>query len=63
MDKETGKQEKTRSECDANGATPEGFSLDIRFIENTPAANGILFCATDDGCGASCPSACTTSIS
>lgn len=38
------------------------FELDITFIENTPQADGILFCATSDGCGASCPSACTTSI-
>lgn len=35
------------------------FALDIRLIENsdtTPLIN-----LTDDGCGSSCPSACTTS--
>ncbi|MEU3308427.1 FxLD family lanthipeptide [Nocardiopsis sp. NPDC006832] len=35
------------------------FALDIRLIENsdtTPLIN-----LTDDGCGASCPSSCTTS--
>ncbi|MFJ6022907.1 FxLD family lanthipeptide [Nocardiopsis alba] len=39
--------------------TPPPFTLDIRLIENsdtTPLIN-----LTDDGCGSSCPSACTTS--
>ena len=39
--------------------TPSPFTLDIRLIENsdtTPLIN-----LTDDGCGASCPSTCTTS--
>ncbi len=37
------------------------FSLDITFIEDTPAADTILMCSTSDTCGSSCPSACTTS--
>lgn len=37
------------------------FGLDITFIENTPPAQQPLLCATDDTCGSSCPSACTTS--
>jgi FxLD family lantipeptide len=37
------------------------FGLDITFIENTPSAQQPLLCATDDTCGSSCPSACTTS--
>ena len=37
------------------------FKIDIAFIENTPDADGILNCSTDDNCGSSCPSACTTS--
>lgn len=39
--------------------TSSPFALDIRLIENsdtTPLIN-----LTDDGCGSSCPSACTTS--
>jgi FxLD family lantipeptide len=50
-------------------ALPEGsaiaeddpFGLDITFLENTPSAREPLLCATDDTCGSSCPSACTTS--
>lgn len=37
------------------------FNLNIKFIENTPAAETALLCATGDNCGSSCPSACTTS--
>ncbi|MEO3753566.1 FxLD family lanthipeptide [Streptomyces sp. B6B3] len=37
------------------------FDLDITFIENTPATETVLMCATGDNCGSSCPSACTTS--
>ncbi len=37
------------------------FNLDISFIEDTPAADTILMCSTNDTCGSSCPSACTTS--
>jgi len=37
------------------------FGLDITFIENTPSAESPLLCSTSDGCGSSCPSACTTS--
>ncbi|MCD0451366.1 FxLD family lanthipeptide [Actinocorallia sp. API 0066] len=37
------------------------FGLDITFIEDTPAADTILMCSTNDTCGSSCPSACTTS--
>jgi FxLD family lantipeptide len=37
------------------------FNLDIRLVENTPAANTSLRCGTGDTCGSSCPSACTTS--
>jgi FxLD family lantipeptide len=37
------------------------FGLDITFIENTPATETVLMCATGDNCGSSCPSACTTS--
>ena len=37
------------------------FGRDITFIENTLPAQQPLLCATDDTCGSSCPSACTTS--
>ncbi|GAA2842538.1 FxLD family lanthipeptide [Nonomuraea rubra] len=37
------------------------FNLDIKLVENTPAANTSLRCGTGDTCGSSCPSACTTS--
>jgi FxLD family lantipeptide len=37
------------------------FGLDITFIEGTAPAQQPLLCATDDTCGSSCPSACTTS--
>jgi FxLD family lantipeptide len=37
------------------------FGLDITFIENIPSAESPMMCATDDTCGSSCPSACTTS--
>ncbi|WP_416309396.1 FxLD family lanthipeptide [Saccharopolyspora sp. NFXS83] len=30
-------------------------------MEGTPAAETVLMCSTGDGCGSSCPSACTTS--
>ena len=42
-------------------ADDDPFGLDITFIENTPLAQQPLLCATDDTCGSSCPSACTTS--
>jgi FxLD family lantipeptide len=42
-------------------ADDDPFGLDITFIENTPPAQQPLMCATDDTCGSSCPSACTTS--
>lgn len=42
-------------------ADDDPFGLDITFIERTPPAQQPLLCATDDTCGSSCPSACTTS--
>lgn len=42
-------------------AESDPFSLDITFVENTPAAETMLMCSTGDNCGSSCPSACTTS--
>jgi FxLD family lantipeptide len=42
-------------------ADDDPFGLDISFIENTLPAQQPLLCATDDTCGSSCPSACTTS--
>ncbi|MBB5157579.1 FxLD family lanthipeptide [Saccharopolyspora phatthalungensis] len=42
-------------------AVGDPFDLDITFIEGTPAAETVLMCSTGDGCGSSCPSACTTS--
>lgn len=36
------------------------FDLDISFIENGPNADTVI-AMTDDGCGSTCPSACTTS--
>lgn len=42
-----------------SSATP--FALDIRLIEQSDTAP--LINLTDDGCGSSCPSACTTSAS
>lgn len=42
-------------------AGDDPFDLDITFIEGTPAAETVLMCSTGDGCGSSCPSACTTS--
>ncbi|MGQ0775403.1 MAG: FxLD family lanthipeptide [Pseudonocardiales bacterium] len=38
------------------------FDLDISFIENGPYADTVI-AMTDDGCGSTCPSACTTSAS
>lgn len=38
------------------------FDLDISFIENGPNADTVI-AMTDDGCGSTCPSACTTSAS
>jgi FxLD family lantipeptide len=37
------------------------FDLDIRFIEHGPMADTLMIPSTDDGCGSSCPNACTTS--
>ena len=37
------------------------FDLDIRFIEHGPLADTLMIPSTDDGCGSSCPNACTTS--
>ena len=45
----------------STGTDFDPFNLDIAFIENTPAAETALLCATGDNCGSSCPSACTTS--
>jgi FxLD family lantipeptide len=42
--------------------TDDPFDLDITFIEHGPTANTVI-AMTDDGCGSSCPSACTTSTS
>ena len=36
------------------------FTLDITFIEHGPNANMVI-AMTDDNCGTTCPSACTTS--
>jgi len=47
------------ADLSAPGVDP--FNLDITFIEDTPAADTILMCSTNDTCGSSCPSACTTS--
>ena len=50
------------AECtDANTALIDVFDFDIKFIENTPAAETQLACSTGDNCGTSCGSACTTS--
>ena len=46
---------------DADTATVDVFDFDIKFIENTPAAETQLACSTGDNCGTSCGSACTTS--
>lgn len=43
------------------GTEDDPFGLDITFIKGTPAAETVLMCSTGDGCGSSCPSACTTS--
>lgn len=53
----------SRSATEGLTAEAEGdpFELDITFIEGTPAAETVLMCSTGDGCGSSCPSACTTS--
>jgi FxLD family lantipeptide len=53
----------TAEELPAGSAIADGdpFDLDITFIENTLPAQQPLLCATDDTCGSSCPSACTTS--
>lgn len=52
-----------RGETDdlATGVEADPFELDITLIEGTPAAETVLMCSTGDGCGSSCPSACTTS--
>ena len=44
-----------------DGVEGDPFGLDITLIEGTPAAETVLMCITGDGCGSSCPSACTTS--
>ncbi|MFI0418642.1 FxLD family lanthipeptide [Spongiactinospora sp. 9N601] len=36
------------------------FRLDIAFIEHGPNANAVI-AMTDDNCGTTCPSTCTTS--
>ena len=47
--------------ADAPPDEDDPFGLDITFIEGTAPAQQPLLCATDDTCGSSCPSACTTS--
>jgi FxLD family lantipeptide len=44
------------------GPDSDPFYLDITFIEHGPGASMII-AMTDDGCGTSCPNACTTSAS
>ena len=46
------------NDLDAGG---DPVDLDLTLIEGTPAAETVLMCSTGDGCGSSCPSACTTS--
>ncbi|MGH3389430.1 MAG: FxLD family lanthipeptide [Actinomadura sp.] len=60
---EQGVEQQTAVASAGTGAGTEfdPFDLDITFIENTPAAETVLMCATGDNCGSSCPSACTTS--
>ncbi|MBQ0926633.1 FxLD family lanthipeptide [Saccharopolyspora endophytica] len=53
-------EQRNRPETDGL-AEGDPFDLDITFIEGTPAAETVLMCSTGDGCGSSCPSACTTS--
>ncbi len=55
--------DQTAADAYASGEDDQAnpFELDITFIENTPDADVILMCSTDDNCGTSCPSACTTS--
>ncbi|WP_152691982.1 FxLD family lanthipeptide [Nocardiopsis sp. RV163] len=41
--------------------SPESpFALDIRLLENSDSLAQLIN-LTDDGCGSSCPNACTTS--
>ena len=47
--------------ADSTTADDDPFGLDITFIEGTLPTQQPLLCATDDTCGSSCPSACTTS--
>ncbi|MBL7490886.1 FxLD family lanthipeptide [Frankia sp. AgB1.9] len=54
-------QPSTASLAEDLSAGFDPFDLDITFIEDTPAADTILMCSTNDTCGSSCPSACTTS--
>lgn len=61
MSTSTVEQQTTATEAGAGEAGSDPFDLDITFIEGTPAAETMLYCSTGDGCGSSCPSACTTS--
>jgi FxLD family lantipeptide len=49
------------SATETNTNETDGFDLDIRFVESSADQSGDLLNLTDDGCGASCPNACTTS--
>jgi FxLD family lantipeptide len=52
----------TTERLPASGAgTDDPFDLDITFIEHTTAATALMIPSTDDGCGSTCPNACTTS--
>ena len=50
------------TEGSADGtAASDPFDFDINFIEGIDASETVLMCSTNDTCGSSCGSACTTS--
>ncbi|MGI9001871.1 MAG: FxLD family lanthipeptide [Pseudonocardia sp.] len=51
----------TAASCpDGTEIDSDPFDLNISFIENGPNADTVI-AMTDDGCGSTCPTACTTS--
>lgn len=54
--------ETAASRPDGAETDSDPFELDISFIEHGPNADTVI-AMTDDGCGSTCPSACTTSAS
>ncbi|WP_018687081.1 FxLD family lanthipeptide [Actinokineospora enzanensis] len=41
--------------------TPDPFALTFTTVVDVPSGQAAAACATDDGCGSTCPSACSGS--